>query len=195
MLAHFEHFNLPSLLKDLDWLHVRLFDRLDCHLVAELLVFGKFDNAELTLAKVILQIVKLIDVELTNDLPNGFQPLCLTVDRAKVQDPRLIRRQHDLDWVQIASSIRVDLWLRLLDECSRKTVHDPLIIIALISEAKQIFADHLSPMLFKSVSSRFQEALAFQFKLMFKLNLVLTEIINNHILNNQIVALVQHHEW
>ena len=51
MLAHFEHFDLPSLLEDLDLLHVGLLDCLDRGLCALSLVSGCFNQAELTLAE------------------------------------------------------------------------------------------------------------------------------------------------
>jgi hypothetical protein len=194
VLAHFQHFDLPPLLKNFDWLHVRLVDRLDRHLVAELLVLGQLDHAELTFAEVVLQIVEVSNVELANDLPDCFQPLRLVLDTAEVEDSRLIRRQYDLNRVEIAASVRVDFRLRLLDEGSSQAVHHPLVIIALIAEAHQIFADNLRKMLFEPISACFQETFAFEFELLLKLELVLTEIIHDHVLNDQVVALIQHYE-
>jgi hypothetical protein len=51
MLAHFEHFDLSSLLVHLNRLHIALGDGLDCSLqILRFLVLGKLDGAELTLA-------------------------------------------------------------------------------------------------------------------------------------------------
>lgn len=68
VLAHLEDFNFSPLLKDLNWLHICFVDGLDSNLARVSLMLGKLDNTELTLAQVLLQIVVVVDVELTNNL-------------------------------------------------------------------------------------------------------------------------------
>lgn len=51
MLAHFQDFNLSSLLEDFDLLHVGLFDCLNCCLCSISFVSSKFNHAKLTFAE------------------------------------------------------------------------------------------------------------------------------------------------
>lgn len=51
MLAHLEHLDLTSLLEDLNWLHISLFDGLDGDLSAGHLVLGQLYETKLSLAE------------------------------------------------------------------------------------------------------------------------------------------------
>lgn len=62
VLAHLQDFNLSALLKDFDWLHVRLLDRLDGSQGSRDLVSRQFDHAELSLAQSLSKFVKVEQV-------------------------------------------------------------------------------------------------------------------------------------
>lgn len=160
MLTHLENFNFSPLLINLDWLHIRLIDCLDCELVSVLLVLSELYHAELTLAEVSLQLVKVIDIEFANYLANRLNPLRLTFNGAEVKDSRFIWRQNNLNWVQVATRVRVHLWRRLLDKSSSEAVHNTLVVVTLLAVAHEILAKDLGPVLFESVCARLKETLA-----------------------------------
>ena len=62
MLAHFEDLDLPALLEHLYRLHVLLLHRLDGNLLLRVLVLGQFDEAKLTLAQLLSQVVVIEQV-------------------------------------------------------------------------------------------------------------------------------------
>jgi len=98
-------------------------------------MFSELNNSELTFPKVILKVVEVVYVELSNYLADGFEPLRLAFDRAKIKDPRLIWRQHNLYRVQVASSVGVHLGLCFLNESTGQAVHNSLVVVSLIPKA------------------------------------------------------------
>lgn len=99
VLAHFQDFDLPTLLEDFDWLHVGLGDGLDRNLHAVLLMLAELDDAELALAQVRRQIVVVVDVELADDLSDGFDPSKLVIGVGEVQNSGLVWWQDHFNWV------------------------------------------------------------------------------------------------
>lgn len=194
MLAHLKHLDLSPLLEDLDRLHVSLVDGLDGDLPTLLFVLSKLNNAELTLAQVVHQVVVVIDVELPDDLSDGLDPSRLRLLILEVQDSRLVWWQHNLHRIQVEASVRVHLRLRFLNESAGQAVHHSLVSITLLAVAEQVLTNDDCPVLLKAVSARLQEALPLETNLILELQLILTEIINNHVLNQGIIVLIQSDE-
>lgn len=80
MLAHLEHFDLASLLEDLNRLHVSLVDGLDSDLFSGPFVFSQLDHTELTFSKAALEIVKFICITLIYHFPNALDPQLLLLN-------------------------------------------------------------------------------------------------------------------
>ena len=97
VLAHLQHFNLSTLLEDLDRLHVVLLDSLDSDLFACNLVSGQCDHAELTLAKLLAHLVVVEEVVELYGLIQHLDPVLLLLTAIEVENARLTGGQHDLD--------------------------------------------------------------------------------------------------
>lgn len=135
VLAHLQHFDFSALLENLDRLHIGFGDGLDSDLPAITFMLGKLNHTKLTFTKVRGEIVVLIDVELANDLANGLDPLLLVLSRLEVQDSRFVGWQDYLHRVEVVPGVRVHLWLALLDESTRETMHHSLICVTLLTVA------------------------------------------------------------
>ena len=116
MLRHFEHIDLTPLLVDLDRLHIFLVDRLDRHFLPRLGVRRQLDETELAFAEIVLKVVVVKQVRVSDDLPKAEQPVLLLSLAFEVQDARLVRRQDDLNWVELAAFGLALLGWHFLDE-------------------------------------------------------------------------------
>lgn len=62
MLTHFKNFYFSSLLVNFDWFHISFRDHLYCNLGPISLVSRKFNHTKLTLAQVIFDFVKVMNI-------------------------------------------------------------------------------------------------------------------------------------
>ena len=99
MLAHLEHLDLLSLLVHLNRLHVGLRDYFYGNQTFGPDVLAQLDQAELPLAQYRCQLVKVVNIGISNDAAYILKPFGLLLTREKVKDARLISRQIKLDWV------------------------------------------------------------------------------------------------
>jgi len=102
VLRHFKNINLSPLLVDFDWLHVFLVNSLDGDLLARFLVSGKLDQAKLSLAEVVLKSVIVEKVCVADYESQSMEPFGLLLLAFEVENPRLIRWQHNFDWMKVA---------------------------------------------------------------------------------------------
>ena len=94
MLAHFENFNLPALLKHLNMSHVLLFDLLYGDTLSSLLVHSKLDETELALAKRLVELIELEDVDVAHCLLQAIHPQLLFLFLWEEDQARFIRRDN-----------------------------------------------------------------------------------------------------
>ena len=156
VLAHFQHFNLSPLLEYLDWLHVGFLDCLDGSLGTSTFVSGHLDEAKLTFTKSLSNIVEIEQVRETHSFEKPTHPFFLALDAFKVEDARLVRREHDLYRVELSSSIWA-LFLRdFLDKSASQTMHDSVIRVLSVPVAEDLVSLQNGPMLLKAVGLSFQ---------------------------------------
>ena len=162
VLAHLQYVYLPPLLVDFNWLHVLLVHRLDGHLLASLFVRGQLDEPELSLAQVVLEVVVIEQIRIANDLLKALEPIELVMLLLEVQDPRLVRRKHDLDWVQVASFRVAVLHWHIFDKRAHHGMHYSVVLVPFLPVAVKLVTCKNSPVLFIPVSLGLQKALPFK---------------------------------
>ena len=94
MLAHLEHFNLTSLLENLDVSHVLLFHLFNSYFLAGLFVRGKLYQPELTLAQSLVKGVEVENVRVPHRVLEPADPLRLVLNFREENQARLVRRDH-----------------------------------------------------------------------------------------------------
>lgn len=74
-------------------------------------------------------------------------------------------------------------------------MHHSLVSIALLTIAEKILAQNDCPMLLKSISASLKEAFTLETNLLLQFELILTEIVDNHVLDRGTIILVECHNW
>lgn len=140
MLTHFEDLYLFPLLEHLDLLHVGLLHCLYRNLLSSLLVHGKFDHTELTLAKDFIKLVEVKEIREATRNQKDPEPFFGSRNVSKVEDARFVWRQDYFDRVEINSCVWAFLLTDLLDEGAGKTVHHTMLLVSLVSIAIDVIA-------------------------------------------------------
>ena len=77
MLTHFQNVNFSSLLVYLDWFHVFLVYRFDGNFLSSFFVDSKFYQTELTLSKVLLEIIVVEKIRISRNSFESIEPVIL----------------------------------------------------------------------------------------------------------------------
>jgi hypothetical protein len=123
VLTHFEYFDLPSLLGDFNRGHLFLLDCLNCDFLARCDVLSQLNNAELTLAELLDDLVELEYIFLVHRLFKSRNPFFLHTDIVEVKNPKLRLGKDNLDWVESYLEIGSRERFRSLNKSVCKTVH------------------------------------------------------------------------
>lgn len=133
MLTHFKYFNLTSLLKDFDWLHICFRDCFYCNFVSFLLMFCKFYNTKLPFTQITLQFVIVINVAFTYYFSNRVDPSHLSFHTLKVKNSRFVWWKNYFYRIEIEVCIWVHFYSRFLDESCCQTMHYTLLSVSFFS--------------------------------------------------------------
>jgi len=151
MLTHFKYFDLTSLLKDFDWLHICLGYCFYRNFVAFLLMFSEFYDAKLPFTQIVWQFVIIIDGGLTYYFSNRVDPSHLSLHTLEVKNSRFVWWKNDLYRIEIEVCIRVHFYCRFLDESCCQTMHYTLLSVSFFSVTEEIFSNNNSPVLFETI--------------------------------------------
>ena len=160
VLTHLQDFNLTSLLENLNWLHVSLFDGFDGSLGTCDFMRSQLDHAKLTLAQSLSQLIEVKEVGEAHSLEQHVHPTLLLLLRVEVEDARFVGRKHNLHWVESPVSLRTLFLLDVLHEGACKTVHHSTLGVLSVPVAEDFIAIEDSPVLLEPVSLGLQIACA-----------------------------------
>lgn len=104
MLAHFENFDLSSLLKDVHTTHVLLFYQLDGDFLVCAQLDCLLDLAKLSLAECLAEFVGVEYVLVPHNFLELGNPLLLLLLSVKVEGPDQVWRDRDIDREKLPSS-------------------------------------------------------------------------------------------
>lgn len=97
---------------------------------------GKLNNTKLTFTKASWHIVEVVNVMFTDYDFDFICPVLLQFNWIEIKDSGLIGGKDNLDWVDVVSSVRVDLLGAILNKSASETVHDAMLSVTLFAEAK-----------------------------------------------------------